>query len=116
MAERWRRAGVRAATGLASLALLMAVAAVALSLENARRQAEVAHRQVFIDQSQTLARVNGALITALADAAIHQHDTDVQSLLASVGITASLRTASAATATDPPPATTAAPAATSGHP
>ncbi len=75
------------ATGLAVLALLLVVADGALAWANLGARAETEGRQQYINQSVQLARINQALVNALAQAAMKDDDHDIRALLAANGIT-----------------------------
>jgi hypothetical protein len=77
----------RVTVGLAGFALVLVVAYIALVQDNRSVQAEVNRRQQYINQSMQLARVNEALVRALAAAAVSEKDDKLRDLLAQNGIT-----------------------------
>lgn len=80
---------------LAGAALVLVAIIMVVSLMNQERQATVNQRQAFLNQTQALNGINQALVTALAQAAVRDNDTDARTLLASEGITATANPATA---------------------
>jgi hypothetical protein len=72
---------------LAGLTLALVIAYLIVAQENRTVQAEVNRRQQFINQSVELARINDALIRALATAAVNKKDDKLRDLLTQNGIT-----------------------------
>lgn len=101
-----RPPGWWAATVMGALALLLVAADVALSEGNQGRQASVTQRQAFLNETQGLARLNQALVTALAQASVRDNDTDIRALLTSAGITATANPPPAPESPAPAPAPT----------
>jgi hypothetical protein len=77
----------RLMVALSGLTLALVVAYLVLAQENRTVQAEVNRRQQFINQSVELARINDALIRALATAAVKKKDDKLRDLLTRNGIT-----------------------------
>ena len=77
----------RVAVALSGFILIVVVAYIVLVQDNRSVQREVNQRQQFINQSIQLARVNEALVRALAAAAANGKDDKLRDLLAQSGIT-----------------------------
>jgi hypothetical protein len=73
--------------GLAGAAGALVVAYIILVQDNRTVQAEVNRRQQFVNQSIQLARINEALIRAIAATAVSNKDDKLRDLLADNGIT-----------------------------
>ncbi len=81
-----RTIGFWAATGLASLAVLLVIVDGWLVTSNASIRAEVTVRQQFINQSVQLSRLNQELVNELGGFAL-KNNTAIKQLLAESGIT-----------------------------
>lgn len=73
--------------GLSGMSLVLVVVYMILVQDNRSVQAEVNRRQQFINQSVQFARINEALIRALAAAAVSNQDDKLRELLSQSGIT-----------------------------
>lgn len=73
-------------TPLAALMLILVVVNVLLSVGNQSLRLEVNERQQIITQSMQLEALNREIVTVLASIAIKNNDEQLQSLLASQGI------------------------------
>gem|GEM_PF-4843478 len=81
-----RTIGFWAATGLASLAVLLVIVDGWLVSSNASIRGEVAARQQYINQSVQLSRLNQELVNELGSFAL-KNNTAIKQLLAESGIT-----------------------------
>jgi hypothetical protein len=77
------------ATGLAAISVILVIFNVIMVMGNQTRQAEVAQRQQFINQSVQLGRLNQNLVNLLAQAAVKNGDAEIQQMLTANGITVS---------------------------
>jgi hypothetical protein len=77
----------RGTAALAAVTLALVIAHIWLVQDNRAAQAEVNRRQIFINQSIQLGRVNEALVRALAAAAVDAKDDKLRDLLTQNGIT-----------------------------
>ena len=75
-----------AATVLAAVSILLVLVNAGLVLRNQSMQAHVQQRQQAINQAATLARIQQALIQALAITAVRNKDDAVMALLERHGI------------------------------
>jgi len=75
-----------AATGLASLAVVLVVVGTVLGLTNQSIRVEVNNRQVYINQSVQLSRLNQELVNELGAAALKNNQA-IRDLLKENGIT-----------------------------
>lgn len=82
-----RTIGFWAATGLASLALLLVIVDGWLVSSNGSIRAEVSGRQQYINQSVQLSRLNQELVNELGSLALKNNNTAIRQLLAESGIT-----------------------------
>lgn len=82
--KRWQ---VWLLTGIGGLALVLVVANIALFLGNRAQQATFNARQQSLNQSIRLARLNAQLIRALASISVQKNDPQLRDLLASHGVT-----------------------------
>lgn len=73
-------------SGLAALAAVMAVANVGLYFSNRSREALVAARAQYIQQSQAIATVYRSIAGSLVKLANDHHDEELKSLLSHEGI------------------------------
>jgi len=77
----------RLLVALSGIALILVVVYIVLIQDNRSVQAGINQRQLFINQSIQLGRINDALIRALAAAAVSNKDDKLHDLLAQNGIT-----------------------------
>jgi hypothetical protein len=77
----------RGTAALAAVTLALVIVHIWLVQDNRAAQAEVNRRQIFINQSIQLGRVNEALVRALAAAAADAKDDKLRDLLTQNGIT-----------------------------
>jgi hypothetical protein len=92
--------------GLSGLTLALVIAYIVLVQDNRTVQTQVNQRQQFINQSIQLARVNEALIRALATAAVNNKDDKLRDLLTQNGITINATGEAVPSPTTPAPVTT----------
>ena len=89
-------------TTLAALCLAVMLGNVALSTHNRGRQAEVAQRQQFLQQSVQLEGLYREIVRALAELGGRNNDEDVRVMLQRHGITYTVNAPAAPAAAAPP--------------
>ena len=82
-------------TSLAALCLAVMVLNVTLSTLNRGRQAEVAQRQQYVQQSVQLENLYREIVRALAELAARNNDDDVRAMLQRHGISYTVNPAAA---------------------
>jgi hypothetical protein len=97
-----------ATTALAAVSVVLVVIDGTLFLGNQARQAEVNQRQLFINQSAQLGRLQEALIRSLAASAVNKGDDQLRDLLAQHGISYTVNPTPTGTANPTAPAPAAA--------
>ncbi len=90
-------------TSLAALCLAIMVLNVTLSTLNRSRQAEVAQRQQYVQQSVQLEGLYREIVRALAELAARNNDDDVRVLLQRHGISYTVNPAAAPAPTQSAP-------------
>ena len=93
-------------TAIASLAFVLAATNAMIFTGNRARQAEIAERQTFVQQSAQLENLYREMVKALAELSARNSDDQLTNLLANQGITVTVNQPPAA---EPTPATGAPP-------
>jgi hypothetical protein len=99
-------------TGLASASLALVLVNIVLYDRNRALQAEVANRNLYIQQSLQLEGIYQPLLRTLADLSVRHDDAQLRALLAAQGITVNVTPAvspTSAATTGEPEGTSAAP-------
>lgn len=89
------------AAALAAAAAVLVIIDFTLAQANRSLQVEVNKRQQFINESIQLERVNGALVHAIASAAVNAKDDRLRDVLTRNGITINVNPAANGRAGDP---------------
>lgn len=99
----------RVSAVIAVIALIALVAKLVLASDVAEERRALAKNQQKIAQAQLLAQVNNRLIQMLASASVQANDASLRQLLASNGVSFTIRPNAAAQAGAAPPPTPTAP-------
>jgi len=84
--------GYRIIVALSGITFILVLVYLSVSSQNRTVQAQVDQRQQFINQSIQFARIDEALVGALAAAAVNDKDDKIRHLLAQNGITINPKT------------------------
>jgi hypothetical protein len=104
----------RVIVALSGITLILVIIYLIVSEQNRTVQAKINERQQFINQSVEFARVNEALVRAIASAAISDKDDKLRQLLTQNGITINPKTGAASRAAETGSTPAPAPAAQTG--
>jgi ABC-type cobalamin transport system permease subunit len=100
----------RVVVALSGITLILVVVYLVVGEQNRTVQAKINERQQFINQSLEFARINQALVRAMATVASNDKDDKLRAVLAQNGITINPKTGAPAAATGTGPNSDLAPA------